>query len=97
VRDTAALTGTSSPLDQNILASSNAGKRVASSVTAGAAAAASLAFLRSSLKSHHMLWPSGELDASECANLILTEGLILTLSASNTINFLASCLPRPDS
>ena len=38
-----------------------------------------------------------EVDASECADLIYTEGSKLPLSASNSMNFLASCLAQPDS
>ncbi|KAI0852317.1 hypothetical protein F5Y00DRAFT_227810 [Daldinia vernicosa] len=36
-------------------------------------------------------------DASECADLIHTDGGKLPLSAANSMNFLASCLARPDS
>jgi len=35
--------------------------------------------------------------ASECADLIHTEGSKLPLSASNSMNYLASCLAQPDS
>ncbi|KAI1648271.1 uncharacterized protein F4817DRAFT_334452 [Daldinia loculata] len=35
-------------------------------------------------------------DASECADLIHTDGGKLPLSAANSMNFLASCLARPD-
>ncbi|KAF3020306.1 hypothetical protein E8E14_013546 [Neopestalotiopsis sp. 37M] len=38
-----------------------------------------------------------EVDASECADLIKTDGSKLPLSASNSMNFLASCLAEPDS
>ncbi|KAM7182785.1 hypothetical protein V8F20_012842, partial [Naviculisporaceae sp. PSN 640] len=38
-----------------------------------------------------------EVDASECASLIHTEGNKLPLSASNSINFLSSCLAQPNS
>ncbi|KAI1853442.1 hypothetical protein JX265_012733 [Neoarthrinium moseri] len=38
-----------------------------------------------------------EVDASECADLILTEGNKLPLSASNSMNYLASCLAEPES
>ena len=38
-----------------------------------------------------------EVDASQCASLIHTEGGKLPLSASNSINFLASCLAQPNS
>jgi hypothetical protein len=38
-----------------------------------------------------------ELDASECADLIYTDGNKLPLSASNSINYLASCLAEPSS
>lgn len=38
-----------------------------------------------------------EVDASECADLIYTDGAKLPLSASNSINFLASCLEQPSS
>src|SRR3569833_3209227 len=38
-----------------------------------------------------------EVDASECAALILTPGSKLPLSASNSINFLSSCLAQPNS
>ncbi|KAJ9145048.1 Cerato-platanin [Pleurostoma richardsiae] len=38
-----------------------------------------------------------EVDASECADLIHTDGAKLPLSASNSINFLTSCLAQPDS
>lgn len=38
-----------------------------------------------------------EVDASECAGLIHTEGSKLPLSASNSINFLNSCLEQPNS
>lgn len=38
-----------------------------------------------------------EVDASECADLIHTEGNKLPLSASNSINFLSSCLAQPNS
>jgi len=38
-----------------------------------------------------------EVDASECADLILTPGSKLPLSASNSINFLSSCLAQPNS
>lgn len=38
-----------------------------------------------------------EVDASECAGLIHTQGSKLPLSASNSINFLTSCLEQPDS
>ncbi|KAI6086988.1 hypothetical protein F4821DRAFT_269745 [Hypoxylon rubiginosum] len=36
-------------------------------------------------------------DASACAGLIRTDGAKLPLSAANSMNFLASCLARPDS
>lgn len=38
-----------------------------------------------------------EVDASECADLIYTDGGKIPLSASNSINFLSSCLAQPDS
>ncbi|KAK3938712.1 hypothetical protein QBC46DRAFT_389630 [Diplogelasinospora grovesii] len=38
-----------------------------------------------------------EVDASECADLIHTPGSKLPLSASNSINFLVSCLAQPSS
>jgi hypothetical protein len=38
-----------------------------------------------------------EVDASECASLIHTDGSKLPLSASNSINFLSSCLAEPSS
>ncbi|KAK5655134.1 hypothetical protein OQA88_6033 [Cercophora sp. LCS_1] len=38
-----------------------------------------------------------EVDASECADLIYTPGSKLPLSASNSINYLASCLAQPSS
>lgn len=38
-----------------------------------------------------------EVDASECADLIKTDGSKLPLSASNSMNFLSSCLAEPDS
>ncbi|KAK6205924.1 hypothetical protein LQW54_008116 [Pestalotiopsis sp. IQ-011] len=38
-----------------------------------------------------------EVDASECADLIQTDGSKLPLSASNSMNFLSSCLAEPDS
>ncbi|CAH0057970.1 unnamed protein product [Clonostachys solani] len=38
-----------------------------------------------------------EVDASECADLIKTEDKKLPLSASNSINFLTSCLAQPNS
>ncbi|KAM7219473.1 hypothetical protein V8F06_005207, partial [Rhypophila decipiens] len=38
-----------------------------------------------------------EVDASECADLIHTPGNKLPLSASNSMNFLASCLAQPNS
>ncbi|KAK0650010.1 hypothetical protein B0T16DRAFT_411034 [Cercophora newfieldiana] len=38
-----------------------------------------------------------EVDASECADLIYTEGSKLPLSASNSINYLSSCLAQPNS
>ena len=38
-----------------------------------------------------------QVDASECADLIHTDGHKLPLSASNSINFLSSCLSQPDS
>lgn len=38
-----------------------------------------------------------ELDASECASLIQTDGNKLPLSAANSMNFLASCLDQADS
>ncbi|KAI1458478.1 hypothetical protein F4805DRAFT_140732 [Annulohypoxylon moriforme] len=38
-----------------------------------------------------------EVDASQCADLIHTEGSKLPLSAANSMNFLASCLAQPDS
>ncbi|CAI6100652.1 unnamed protein product [Clonostachys chloroleuca] len=38
-----------------------------------------------------------EVDASECASLIKTEDHKLPLSASNSINFLTSCLAQPNS
>lgn len=38
-----------------------------------------------------------EVDASECASLIHTKDHKLPLSASNSINFLTSCLEQPDS
>ncbi|KAK6080311.1 hypothetical protein SCUP234_05252 [Seiridium cupressi] len=38
-----------------------------------------------------------EVDASECADLILTDGSKLPLSASNSMNFVTSCLAEPDS
>jgi len=38
-----------------------------------------------------------EVDASECAGLIHTDGAKLPLSASNSMNFLASCLAQPNS
>ncbi|KAJ2974328.1 hypothetical protein NUW58_g8692 [Xylaria curta] len=37
------------------------------------------------------------LDPSECSDLIHTDGSKLPLSASNSINYLASCLSQPDS
>ncbi|KAI1121947.1 hypothetical protein F5Y10DRAFT_91144 [Nemania abortiva] len=37
------------------------------------------------------------LDPSECSDLIHTDGHKLPLSASNSINYLASCLSQPDS
>ncbi|KAI2464007.1 hypothetical protein F4781DRAFT_414624 [Annulohypoxylon bovei var. microspora] len=38
-----------------------------------------------------------DVDASACADLIHTDGSKLPLSASNSMNFLASCLALPDS
>ncbi|KAK0614736.1 hypothetical protein B0T14DRAFT_548218 [Immersiella caudata] len=38
-----------------------------------------------------------EVDASECADLIYTNGAKLPLSASNSMNFLSSCLAQPNS
>ncbi|KAH7329586.1 hypothetical protein B0I35DRAFT_47709 [Stachybotrys elegans] len=38
-----------------------------------------------------------EVDASECADLIYTEGSKIPLSASNSMNFLTSCLSQPNS
>lgn len=38
-----------------------------------------------------------EVDASECADLIYTKGSKLPLSASNSINYLTSCLDQPNS
>jgi hypothetical protein len=38
-----------------------------------------------------------EVDASECADLIYTKGSKLPLSASNSINYLSSCLDQPNS
>lgn len=38
-----------------------------------------------------------EVDASECADLIYTKGSKLPLSASNSINYLTSCLSQPNS
>lgn len=38
-----------------------------------------------------------EVDASECADLIHTDGAKVPLSASNSMNFLTSCLAQPDS
>lgn len=38
-----------------------------------------------------------DVDASKCADLIHTGGNKLPLSASNSMNFLASCLAQPDS
>ena len=38
-----------------------------------------------------------EVDASQCADLIYTEGSKLPLSASNSMNFLTSCLAQPTS
>ncbi|KAJ8126548.1 hypothetical protein O1611_g7093 [Lasiodiplodia mahajangana] len=37
------------------------------------------------------------LDPSDCSDLIHTDGHKLPLSASNSINYLASCLSQPDS
>ncbi|KAI2621792.1 hypothetical protein GGR54DRAFT_80972 [Hypoxylon sp. NC1633] len=38
-----------------------------------------------------------DVDASTCADLLHTDGSKLPLSAANSMNFLASCLARPDS
>ena len=38
-----------------------------------------------------------EVDASECASLIYTQGSKLPLSASNSMNFVTSCLAQPSS
>ncbi|KAI1776467.1 hypothetical protein F4818DRAFT_381538 [Hypoxylon cercidicola] len=38
-----------------------------------------------------------DVDASACAGLLRTDGSKLPLSAANSMNFLASCLARPDS
>lgn len=38
-----------------------------------------------------------DVDASDCAGLIRTPGFKLPLSASNSMNFLSSCLDRPNS
>ncbi|KAK1763163.1 hypothetical protein QBC33DRAFT_250691 [Phialemonium atrogriseum] len=38
-----------------------------------------------------------DVDASECANLIKTDGQKLPFSASNSMNFISSCLAQPSS
>ncbi|KAI1214757.1 uncharacterized protein F4807DRAFT_7821 [Annulohypoxylon truncatum] len=38
-----------------------------------------------------------DVDASECADLLRTDGARLPLSAANSMNFLAGCLAQPDS